>query len=383
MAVPALQRCVGDVDRFFELHWARSPLLLPPDAPGSFDDLASLDDLDRMVSSLGLTAANLRMVRAGKTLAPSEYTSTGRSKRSADPLVSPASVYRRYEEGATIVLESLHRYWSPLTDFCRDLELSLGHRLQVNAYITPPSSHGFDVHRDDHDVFVLQVSGSKHWIVYDTDEPDSVAIDEVLSKGSCLYIPRGFPHAAATTDAASAHLTVGVLTHDSIDIVREVVDLAKQQPAFKDRLDIRGVRDAKGLKELVERELDELRVWIDKLDVDDVTERVARRVFSTAQPIERGTLTQLEKVGGLQPSDEVRRRPGSTCVLFPRDTSLKVLLADRELEMPLAALPAMQAIAREQTFRIGDLHDKIDAESALVLVRRLIKEGLLEVVVDR
>lgn len=380
-----MQRCVGDVETFFELHWARSPLLVRPQAaaPG-FDDLASLDDLDRMVSSLGLTAANLRMVRAGKTLAPEEYTTRGgRGRRAVEPLVSPASVYRSYEAGATIVLESLHRYWPPLTDFCRDLELSLGHRLQVNAYITPPGSQGFDVHRDGHDVFVLQVSGSKHWIVYDRDEPDTILIDEDISKGASLYIPAGFPHAATTTKAASAHLTVGILTHDSSDVLREVVNLAQEQPVFQERLELRGVRDRHRLKELVERELDQLRAWVEKVDVDDLTERVARKVMSTAQPIERGTLTQLDALAELDASTAVAHRPGVACMLFPRETTLKVLLSDRELDMPLFVLPAMEEIAQRQTFRIGDLHGKIDADSALVLVRRLVREAFLEVVVDR
>ena len=32
--------------------------------------------------------------------------------------------------------------------------------LQVNAYLTPPDSRGFNKHFDTHDVFVLQILGS-------------------------------------------------------------------------------------------------------------------------------------------------------------------------------------------------------------------------------
>ena len=35
--------------------------------------------------------------------------------------------------------------------------------MQINAYITPPENQGFAAHYDTHDVFVLQVSGSKRW----------------------------------------------------------------------------------------------------------------------------------------------------------------------------------------------------------------------------
>jgi len=291
-------------------------------------------------------------------------------------------VYARYSEGATIVLESLHRYWRPLTDFCRELELALGHRLQVNAYLTPPGSQGFDVHRDEHDVFVLQVSGSKHWIVYDRDEPDVVLIDEDIARGSVLYIPKGFPHAADTGDSASAHLTVGILTHEGANVVREVAKLAEEEPVFQERLPIGAVHDATRLREEVERHLDEMRAWLDKVDVDEVTERVARRVASTSQPIIRGQLRQLELLESLGEDAQIVRRRGAACMLFPRGTVLKVLLSDRELEMPIAAERAMQEAARRDRFRVRDLHPFVDPASAIVLVRRLVREGFLEVVVD-
>lgn len=381
--MPALQRCVGDIDAFFEARWAQRPAVHRSGGPSAFDDLASLDDLDRMVASLGLHASNLRMVKDGATLSPSAYTATVKGRGSGSQPISAPLVYQRYQEGATIVLESLHRYWEPLTDFCRELELSLGHRLQVNAYITPSGSRGFDVHRDDHDVFVLQVSGSKHWIVYDAQDPDGVLIDEELVAGCALYIPKGFPHAANTTEAASAHLTVGILTHDGIDILRETMRLAEDHAAFRERLDLRGRLDTVSIRSIVEEQLDELRTWLDKVDLDEVTERVARRIFTTAQPVTRGLLRQLDGLDEVAPHTAVRRRNGAVCVLFPKATTLKVLLADRELEMPLVAREAMEEVARRDRFSAQDLTPFLELGSALVLVRRLIREGLLEVAVGR
>jgi hypothetical protein len=58
-----------------------------------------------------------------------------------------------------------------------------------------------------------------------------------------------------------------------------------------------------------------------------------------------------------------------------------VLLADRELEMPAFAEGAMQEIARRDRFRVDDLDEFLDSEGSLVLARRLVREGLLEVVV--
>ena len=381
--IPSLERCVGDVETFFDKHWNESPLLRPPLGDDAFDDLASLDDLDHMIASTGMHASSLRMVKSGQVLPVTAYTAPpGKKSRSLERQVIGPLVYDRFDEGATIVLESLHRYWLPLTDFCRDLELSLGHRLQVNAYITPPGSQGFDVHQDTHDVFVLQVSGSKHWIVYDRDDPELSLIDEEIERGSALYVPKGFPHAASAGRRASAHLTVGILPHDSIDIVREIAKLAEKEPVFSERLPRDVTSDPDALRASVLGHVENLRAWLDTIDVDRLTQRVARRIMSTSQPIVRGQLRQLARLADLNEQTFVVRRRGATCALFPREESLHVLLSDRELEMPLAAKPAMEEIARRERFAARDLHQFLIPESALVLVKRLIREGLLQVDVD-
>ncbi len=379
MHVDALARCVGDVSRFFEQHWDRAPLLR--DAPEGFDDLASLDDLDRMIASSGLHASYLRMVRAGETLPRGSYTRRpGKRSRGTESLVDAQAVFAAYGDGATIVLESLHRYWPPLAAFCRDLELALGHRLQVNAYITPPGSQGFDVHRDTHDVFVLQVWGSKHWLVYDREGTEAKLIDEEIEPGAALYIPTGFPHAAKTGAGPSAHLTVGILTHDGREVVREALKLVEEEPVFRQRLAV-GL-DERSLRDAVQGQVEELRAWLDKVDLDELTQRVARKVLATSQPIFAGQLRQLTLLDEVDANTRLIRRKGAICALFPSATTLKVLLADRELEMPLSVRPAMEKVVASRTFVVSDLHEHLTADSALVLVRRLVREGLLEVVVD-
>lgn len=336
-----------------------------------------------MIASLGLDAARLRMVKDGITLAPSAYAVPPSAKaRTRELRVSPALVYENFRAGATIVLESLHKYWRPLTDFCRDLELVLGHRLQVNAYITPPGSQGFAVHRDDHDVFVLQVHGSKHWTVYERDDETDPVIDRVIVRGDSLYIPAGFPHAATTEASASAHLTVGILTHDAVEVVRILAKLAEEDPVFRRRLPSDLARDPDRLQNSIEHYLDEVRVWLDKVDSTEVGRRLTRRILSTAQPILRGQLRQLGGLDGIEESSVIAFRRGATCVLFHDDDSVRVLLADRELRMPVAAEPAMKEIVRRRRFEVRDLHRHLDNDGALVLVRRLVREGLLEVSID-
>ena len=104
--------------------------------------------------------------------------------------------------------------------------------MQANAYVTPPQNQGFSDHYDVHDVFVLQLEGEKRWFVHEPvldsplrDQPwtdrraavqraaaEPPLIEAVLEPGDCLYLPRGFLHAATALGGVSTHLTLGVHT---------------------------------------------------------------------------------------------------------------------------------------------------------------------------
>jgi hypothetical protein len=59
---------------------------------------------------------------------------------------------------------------------------------------------------------------------------------------------------------------------------------------------------------------------------------------------------------------------------------MSVLLGDRELIMPAWLEPALRAILGHDRLRVSELAPFLDRSGRLVLVRRLIVEGLLEVV---
>ena len=79
-----------------------------------------------------------------------------------------AKVYQLFQEGSTIALAFLDTVVPALTLFCRTLENELCHPCQTNVYLTPPGAQGAKPHYDTHDVFVLQVEGSKKWTIYGT-----------------------------------------------------------------------------------------------------------------------------------------------------------------------------------------------------------------------
>src|SRR5918992_1426358 len=182
----ALERCVGDVGRFAEEHWGRKPLYRPGADPEGFAGLLDLGDVDHLVTETLLRMPSFRVVKEGKPLDPKTYTQTIRiGGRLVERTIRPDRVLAAFDDGATIVLQALHRQWPPVSRFCRELELALTHPVQANAYVTPPTSRGFSVHHDTHDVFVLQTHGHKRWRVYEPVAalPEHAPFRETLAIG--------------------------------------------------------------------------------------------------------------------------------------------------------------------------------------------------------
>ena len=390
----ALARCVGDVERFLDEHWSISPLRVSGEQTGAFTDLLSLDDVDHLVSTFP-RQPEFRLVRDGKPLDPATYTHTTRlGGRPVSGVGDAGRIYEEFHGGATLVLQGLHRYWPPISHFCRDLELGFTHPAQANAYITPPTSRGLGVHHDTHDVFVLQLAGRKEWAVHPPvvelplpaqgwtsglGEPGPPILCAELQPGDCLYIPRGFPHAAESRQEVSAHLTIGILSSTWKDVVNDVVSGVVDDVEFRRSLPVGFAHDEDALAVEVEAQVERLRTFLDKVDARALARRAVDRFWSRRSPILTGQLSQLMALDTVDDATPMRRRQGSVCRLRYGPSGLSCLLGDRELAMPLALEPVMRRIAGADGFRVGDLADQLDEGSRLTLVRRLVREGLLEI----
>lgn len=400
----ALARCVGDVDSFLDRHWSRAPLYRRAADGAAFGDLFSLDDVDRFVASSSPRLPTFRLVRDGKPLDPATYTRSGRiGGQSVSGIGDPARIFDHFRAGATIVFQGLQRSCPPLTRFCRDLELELSHAVQANAYVTPAGARGLGVHYDTHDVFVLQLAGTKAWSIYDPVLEDPLpsqpwkgtaadagepCLSVEITAGDCLYVPRGFLHSAEAQTAMSAHLTIGVVTTTWYDVVGELVRSAADEPEFRRALPAGYARPGAGdeLAAAVEEAVARLRKWLDGIDAHAVAAATTRRFLAGRPPILAGQLGQLGLVDRLGDETRLRRREGSVCLLGVAGDALTVVLGGgKELHMAATLEPAMARVAAagaegREPFRLGDLGDLLDGPSRLVLGRRLVVEGLLEIV---
>lgn len=392
----ALGRCVGEVEPFLAEHWSKAPLhRTAGDGPG-FADLLSLDDVDRLVSSSLPRTPTFRLVRDGTPLALSRYTrSTMLGGRPVPGVGDPGRIWQEFSDGATIVLQALHRSWLPLARFCRDLEHQLTHPAQANAYVTPPSARGLAVHHDTHDVFVLQVGGRKQWSVYaplielpSRSQPWSAALGDAgrpvltveLAPGDCLYVPRGFPHSARAQEAVSAHITIGINAWTAQDVVQEVVRRVGGQLAFRRPLPAGFAADEDLMTATVAGIVDDLKQWLASVDAAAVAGAMTGRFWSTRPAILVGQLQRLAALDQLDDSTTVQRRPDAVCHICVAGDAVEVVLGDRTLRLPSALEPILRRLASGPPLTVGALEGSLDRKSRRVLVHRLVREGLLEMV---
>jgi lysine-specific demethylase/histidyl-hydroxylase NO66 len=394
-----LERCTGDPESFLANDWGKraavrrggpsptplAPTTLPPTtlAQAGFEDLLSLDDVDRFLTTAALRTPFFRLVKAGDQIHESAYTRLGRSgSREVTGIANPARVAALFEDGATIVLQGLHRWSDPVARFCRDLELELGHPCQVNAYITPPGAQGLDLHQDAHDVFVLQAFGRKHWEVHAApEEAERDPLDVEVTSGDTIYMPAGTPHSARAQDVLSGHLTVGIHVTPWREVLTGVVGRMTAQ--MDDPVAAGWTDDVEGFADELRGRLAALASALGEVDVRTEAGERRERFLSNRAQLARGTIAERAAPIVVDDDTVVARRPGAVCEVALRTDRLMVLLGDRRLEMPAWAEPAMRRLAHldeDGELVVRDLTTSLsDPASRAVLVRRLIREGLLTI----
>jgi bifunctional lysine-specific demethylase and histidyl-hydroxylase NO66 len=348
--------------------------------PAALADRLRLDDVDHLLTASAIRTPAVRVARDGRVLPESAYTRGGTlAGKPLTGLVDPAKLLGLFDDGATVVLQGLQRYWPPLADLVAELELELGHPCQANAYLTPPGSQGFAVHSDSHDVFVFQTHGTKQWEVHGPpDDPDGGPGDLLLEPGVVAYLPTGTPHAARAQDSASLHVTVGInqLTWRGL-VDRVLRDALAQVPDT--HLPAGYLDDPALLADGLADHLDTVAESVRRVAPADVAAGQVRRFLTSRPPRLAGALADRVALDDLAPDTVLRRRPGVPCALEARGDRLQVLLGDRTLEVPGWVRPALEEVAARDVLAPADLAGHVGEQSALVLCRRLVREGLLRV----
>jgi len=397
---PALRRCVNlPPEKFAEAVWGQQAHLSPAEQlPAGFGDLLTPADVDHLVSRQGLRTPFLRVATKGVTLPASRFTRPGGVGASIGDQVGDDQLTRLFADGATIVLQGLHRTWSPLIDFAQQLTADLGHPVQINAYVTPPESQGFSAHYDVHDVFVLQIAGSKRWIVHPPAYPDPLRtqpwtdrrqavverareeplLDEVLVPGDTVYLPRGYIHSAEAIGGTCIHLTVGIQPYTRHALVEAMAELMAGKASLRQSLPL-GIDpgNADDIASDVALTADAMIEWLGRVDPAELARALGRQAGAAMRPAPLAPLAQAEELARIEPDTILLPRGHLRVSVQPSDGEVTVTLPGggsstfpAELAAALAALLVDGVpVSLREIEGLGE-------EDVLAAARRLAQLGL-------
>lgn len=269
------------LETFLEKYWAREGLVIPGTDADRFAHLFDWESLNNYLNFYPLKFPEVRVAKSGQTLPE--------AKR-------PQDLIEQCRAGGTLVVDRLHERVKAIAEWVSKLRLELGHRCQVNSYCSFPGHQGFSRHFDSHEVFILQLSGHKHWRVFsDTfvyplaehrssqfspPETDPY-IDIILHPGDLLYIPRGHWHYAIAVDEPSLHLTLGIDGPTGIDFSDWLTRELQEFPQWRENLPFLNPDSRencrKHLRNLVQN-------WMSLLELNELIDRYLDEQLLQGQP---------------------------------------------------------------------------------------------------
>jgi len=375
---------------FFTEFYERKPLLIERLQPSKFESLLSIDVIDRYLSTTNPCRPDVFLVDAARDLEPQDY-----SFPNSEPpgRIDLPRAYELFATGATISLSQMHERLPCLADLCRAVEATFSGHFQTNIYLSPRRAQGFKTHFDSHDVFVLQVSGSKLWTLYDTaielplrgqafdpdqHRPGPPTRTFTLRAGDLFYCPRGLYHSARSTDETSLHITLGLIGKTWADVMIEAVSAAcLASPRFRANLPVGFANPGFDTREAAAI----FRALVDSFARDaqltPILARLAEDFVTSRRPTFYGCLQELAAAPALSVESTVGPRPGLVLRLFEEPERLVLLFGSTEINFPLDARDAVMFALAGAAFVVRDLPGPLDAAGKVVLVRRLLREGLL------
>jgi hypothetical protein len=371
---------------FFAEEFRRAWVLARATERQRFAALLDVAVLDDILGRFGLPHPAIKLVRSDGAVPVADYLWR-------DGMVDPARVAHAFSQGATVVFGALHDRHEPLRQLCAAVTAQLSARTQTNIYLTPPHAQGFKPHWDTHDVFVLQLSGTKRWRIYGGGPvlplPDQkfdparhaagpVEAEFTLAAGDALYIPRGVMHAATTTDEQSLHITLGVMSYTWADLLVDCVsELVERDAAWRESLPVGFAAHEGGEAVLRDALTAKLATLPGALDLGAVVEARRHALESHLRPRASDHLQQVMAIPALHPDDVVQWRVGVPSQVEPRGERVAILSGAREVELPAAAAATLDLVRGGAALAAGAIADGLDWESRRVVLAALIREGWL------
>lgn len=377
-------------ETFFEQNWENEPLHIQRSESSFYENLLTNRDVESAISSGGLRYPAIQLARDGGFFPAEAFT---RNIRSGDDVFAGIPnldrIRAEYQSGATISLPGFHRAWKPLGTLAAAIEEDFDHAVHTNVYITPGNAAGFSPHYDTHEVFVLQIAGSKRWRIHQPPVslphrsqpfdprsyvPSAPLLEIDLTPGDLLYLPRGFVHTTATSDSFSVHVTLGVTVYTWIELLSDWIQLSKNAPNFRRALPP-GFARREDIKQSLKDQLPRMITELQRMtDCDGLLDGFSHRVRSARAGMCADFYSDVMVIG---PQTELKTLDRDCYIVAEERGKVVLEFHGKRFVLDKNARPILEEICKRKSFSSVELRHPLGEGATLTLVRSLHKEGFL------
>ena len=390
--IPGLAGLVAPLEagQFFADVLGKAPRRFPGEK-GRFAGLLPWPELDRVLRQHRLEFPRLRLALDGDVVPAHTYTEMVSTRRNGlVPRVLSAPFAEHLRAGATLVVDSVNELVDGVGELASRLEHDLRERIQVNLYAGWGTTHGFDVHWDDHDAFIIQLSGRKRWRLHGVtrrsplqrdvelpDRPEGEPYEDfLLEDGDVLYLPRGHWHDVSAVGEESLHLTIGFNAATGVDLVAWLADQLRADELFREDLPrFAGPETRAERAEALRRRLAELTAGDDLVD-RFLADRDAQAPAQTRVGLPWAATAEL-----LPPDEDFEvRLLAPRAALADGEGTVALVGAGKRLVFAAPARPVLTALlgGTPQPFKVlADAAPGVDRATVRALLGELVTQGLV------
>jgi len=383
---------VCSLEEFYENYFEKKALFIPSTSGIRSTKLFDFDDLDNILSSRKLVYPSLKIFKNGVELPKSVFEKIDESNGMSYADIPKSFIL--FDKGHSLILNRIDRLDSKLNSLSRALESDLQMEAQVNLYLTPPNNFGFDIHYDTHDVFILQLEGTKDWTLYDSEIPlvtDQLQIKKraqesfveesnyLLTPGDVLYLPRGKYHRAESTSETSMHLTIGIFPLIGYQLLHQLAVKCQDDVFFRKSVPMESASE--------NEKQDYYQLFVEKLNhlfkpnlIEHAANHERKKQLKQQDLNFKGVFLNQLKVNSLNEHSLIRMRPGVNAEIRESKRILKICMPQQIIDLPIFVAPLIKQILSKKEISVSSIQDVGIAEQKIQLLKRLITQGLIEIV---
>jgi ribosomal protein L16 Arg81 hydroxylase len=377
------------LEQFWAENWTQRAILIPGKTGDKFAHLFSWQDLNHLLNYHQIPYPDLRFAQDGSSL----------------PAAKTEKWLELLEQGATLIINSVHSGMPKLEQLVAQIREETGHRSHINLYCSPRSEQGFNCHYDSHDVLILQIAGDKEWFVF----PETIAapvssmrssdqippdvppyLQCILKPGDLLYIPRGHWHYAIACGtpsdddfSPSLHLTLGISCQTGLDWIGWLQEELQESPEWRENLPVITPEDKSAVETHLQQLRDRLITW---LQTPEAIQKYLHYLgYCDRPPLPLSLPHQLGSqifAQGLE-TRFISSPLHPVQIVATTDQQTQIIIGTKQATVKGLPTELVEKLFRPEGFTLLDLAEwspDLDVETAVIpLLTQLVTQGLLQV----